>query len=532
MNGANSPWFKGKPCQVNNCKSVWYFTNSGQTFCRRGHAQEGLIEIAEDDEPGSLAAPTRRRKAVANNLESAPTSFVLYGTEGKVLFLKVMQHILQLQTHALVNELGVDQRCEAVIRSLWAVIVSNVFKSSAFHQNLAEAINETVQQQPNSEEDSDLEDFEHLPSSEQQDEVKVDKEMEWPKLIHSLALIQIGCLLLRLPVTTSDIQYWTSTNKIPYMQAYNLLPNTLRIRLHVGYVRQITPKVQPSTERIHESVGLMIRFFSEKISLLIPSLNTPLILQSYLKRLVLPPELLLPTLRLRNVFHLDLSYHQYTNSETGYKRLHPHKSPEVLLMACLIIILNMCYGLSYSQGKPNSNMDASIVLPNWDRWLRSHQTKKTPALEESSDFVERDILKMDAKDLDNYLDWFENTWVVDENPNNIPSGLLQLFPLQSKDTDTHMQNSEAESVAHSDDLYQLQEKQSAFNTCQTFKSRGKDNSTAAGQLYVPLTASKKMHLDTANGIFSAAANVLRIESHQVYLAVRSLEKKLKDFADL
>lgn len=97
-------WFKGPPCDVDNCGSKRYQERSdGRTYCRRGHQVEGLIatQVEEFEIGGSSQPAARRVKRKAEVVEKI--GLALSGTAAVELYLHSFQLVLRQQLHWLVK---------------------------------------------------------------------------------------------------------------------------------------------------------------------------------------------------------------------------------------------------------------------------------------------------------------------------------------------------------------------------------------------------------------------------------------------
>ncbi|KAG5439530.1 hypothetical protein PCANB_002105 [Pneumocystis canis] len=97
-------------CGVNNCTSTQYYKDSGLTYCANGHLIQGIIEVDNTDNLNK--SQTSRRKVITLPDEHKKKSRVLYGNEGKTLFLRCFQQILRNQSWCLIHTHGLPNKLE------------------------------------------------------------------------------------------------------------------------------------------------------------------------------------------------------------------------------------------------------------------------------------------------------------------------------------------------------------------------------------------------------------------------------------
>ena len=114
--------------------------------------------------------------------------------------------------------------------------------------------------------------------------------------------------------------------------------------------------------------------------------------------------------------------------------------PEVQLMCLLIIAVKLYHPFDGSIRHVRSLADPAALTIDWESWVDSRSASKMQAtrethLERGSEISvsEKDIMSMTGEQLDQYMDWYERTFVdesrAQEKPHGLPEQLLDMFPI-------------------------------------------------------------------------------------------------------
>ena len=115
--------------------------------------------------------------------------------------------------------------------------------------------------------------------------------------------------------------------------------------------------------------------------------------------------------------------------------------PEVELLSLLILTVKLFHPFDKLERHVASASDIGVLTIDWDKWIQTQKTfaekrDKDPWVRRSKniDVQETDIHSMSGSQLDEYLDWFEETWNEEDESDNGPGdqdilGQLEaLFP--------------------------------------------------------------------------------------------------------
>jgi len=209
----------GERCD--ECGARHWFSQDALRYCRNGHRLEGFASHeADEDEFGTQGRVSRKKKEARRKV-----AVKLSGDEGRELYLEVVQLVLIRQVRWLVEAQGFPDDFAELVRALWALRVSSLplrergggrdrtatgdesdgVTSSALFSSQSEGA------------ESSNPDFSDATSATW----APDSRRRWklPKLIDTLALCYIGCLVRRLPVTTGDFYTWVQRGDLEFLSA-------------------------------------------------------------------------------------------------------------------------------------------------------------------------------------------------------------------------------------------------------------------------------------------------------------------------
>ena len=121
--------------------------------------------------------------------------------------------------------------------------------------------------------------------------------------------------------------------------------------------------------------------------------------------------------------------------------------PEMMLLSLIVIAVKLLYPFDDKERLAESLKDPTILTFDWALWLeaREQQNSLLNGLEHlprgsEINVTETDVMQMSGEQLDDYLDWYERTWVDDERAEQKPRGLakplLEMFPAGRQDGST------------------------------------------------------------------------------------------------
>jgi RNA polymerase I-specific transcription initiation factor RRN7 len=113
--------------------------------------------------------------------------------------------------------------------------------------------------------------------------------------------------------------------------------------------------------------------------------------------------------------------------------------PEIRLLALLVISVKLYYPFDSLERHPRSHLDKAVLTVDWNKWCELHEqhdrrVTSKGEIGRGNEFLvtEQDIMKMSGAQLDEYLDWYEKTWIDEEDDKEkkgrLPQQLLDMFP--------------------------------------------------------------------------------------------------------
>jgi RNA polymerase I-specific transcription initiation factor RRN7 len=282
-----------------------------------------------------------------------------------------------------------------------------------------------------------------------------------------VALCYLGLLTLRLPTTPGDIYAWVTDGKIAYMRAIKLIPVAMRDRLPPSYRAVLDPQAMMNYKRFYTTLTNLQISFQKDHGVVWPPINARLLLFRYLKDLALPLELYGATLRLGELLGYDFALH-YNDRQ----RLSVRNLPEAQLVGCLIVCVKLFYPFDKVKRYPTSFSEPTAAVVDWKKWCKAIKAPNTRQHENNSDFTTEELTKltesnvfdMQPHQLDQYLDFYANTFLDDAEIQRTSENsafrrqLYGWFPIeggrqypsvQLSDERTHLQKLETVRAVHS-----------------------------------------------------------------------------------
>ena len=180
-----------------------------------GKSTQGFTQTQQDEDDWNAQGKKSRKQRE----EKDPAKSILRGNEAKELYLQCYQLILWKQCHWLIAVKGLPKELEVVVRDLWGL------RLGFFHKPLEEKSgyssgNGTMMFSSTSEgEDTDGSGFKSASSRRSRKSTKDEGVGKLPKLMETMALVYLGMLLMRLPVSLGEISKWITRDEIPYNRA-------------------------------------------------------------------------------------------------------------------------------------------------------------------------------------------------------------------------------------------------------------------------------------------------------------------------
>lgn len=363
------------------------------------------------------------------------------------MYLKSLQLILRHQIWFLVNDKGLPQELETIIFDLWALRIAQLGDRIASESQEAE-----YQSQVFSTLDADESGTDNERGATSTPKGRDKKLNGAPNLYDSLALCYLGISTLRLPVTPGDIHTWTTDGKMPYRRAIRIVPLAMRDRLPPSYHAILDPPKLLRHRRFYTTLANLEISYAKVHGILWPALNVPLLLFRYIKDLALPLELYDATLRLA-----DLLGHNFALEHNGRKQLGLRHLPEAQLIGCFVVCVKLFYPFDKVRRLPRSSSEPAVSVVDWKAWCMQMSKVKRNQQKPNSDFTseeftqlqEDDVFQLLPKQLDQYLDFYNDTFLDEaetqrtKNNDDFKYALYDMFPIENAGQKSTVQPEEA-----------------------------------------------------------------------------------------
>lgn len=87
-------------------------------------------------------------------------------------------------------------------------------------------------------------------------------------------------------------------------------------------------------------------------------------------------------------------------------------------MSLIVIATKLSHPFDDIERVPQSEADPTTVKVDWTKWRETMAESPTKELKRGEEIkiTDADVMKMSGKQMDDYLDWYQRTWIDDRNP--------------------------------------------------------------------------------------------------------------------
>lgn len=201
----------------------------------------------------------------------------------------------------------------------------------------------------------------------------------------------------------------------------------MRDRLPAQYFAALESRSALKRGGLHKAVLELVISYKQRFEIVFPPLNAPLIFFKYVRDLCLPCK----SLALRNLYIVNFKVDMYAAARklgrilemdfsfpSTFKRHLVTANPEVQIISLIIIATKLCQPFDDIVRNPENVTDPSGLRLNWEAWSKIMAEKPLEGLKKGQEInvTDGDIFKMNGKELDDYLDWYQRTWVDSSDP--------------------------------------------------------------------------------------------------------------------
>lgn len=357
-----------------------------------------------------------------------------------------------------------------------------------------------------------------------------------PNLIDCLALCYLGTVTLRLPVTPGDIYAWITNGKMAYRRAIKLLPLAMRDRLPPTYQSVLDPSTLLKHKRLYATITDLQISFEKGYGISWPSLNVQLLLFRCLKELALPLELYDATIRLGGILEYNFALRQ-----KGHKRLGIRHLPEANFAGCLVVCVKLFYPFDGERRFPKSSSEPTATLLDWGAWCRQMEVAKSKLREGGTRFTNEEMTKLKEKDvfsmlgdqLDQYMDFYSDTFLDDaeiqrtRDNDDFLHALYGMFPIDgNKPRSTNPATEEMGTQERLDVVKAVHSSMKPVSAVS--KNEAAENTLRPGEMY-QLYKKEKDLPEHAKVFYEEVAKVIGLSMDMLIMAVFFTEAKIEQW---
>lgn len=200
----------------------------------------------------------------------------------------------------------------------------------------------------------------------------------------------------------------------------------MKSHLPAQYIAALEPRAVLKPDRLQEKVLNLVVSLKRDYEIQFPPLNASLLMFKHVKSLCLPLEIFPCAFRLAKVLNLDFKY-----PELFAGQFRATDYPELRLMGLIVVSTKLLQPCDNITRKPEIGTDPITMRLRWESWKHVMTEKEVKGLKpgEEVKIREEDVFEMNGEKLDDYLAWYQKTW-MDDKEDKLPKQILDLFPLE------------------------------------------------------------------------------------------------------
>lgn len=231
------------------------------------------------------------------------------------------------------------------------------------------------------------------------------------------------------------------------MRAIRHVPQEMKDRLPGEYHRSLDTIAILGRDDLQSAVYRRAKFYNLTFGMIMPPINQSLFLLNYIRRLALPIEVYTVARRLNMITNYEFCYPDLTTSADSTRR-QPTTYPEAQLISLVVTATKLLFPFDSHTIKryPKDPNDPTTLRMNWSAWVEAKANfDNTASAADSSNSLrpgseihvtDNDIFEMTNHQLDQYMDWYQRTWIKggtsqpgQSQEGGIDKDILDMFPL-------------------------------------------------------------------------------------------------------
>jgi RNA polymerase I-specific transcription initiation factor RRN7 len=341
------------------------------------------------------------------------------------LFLQAYQHILWKQCHSLIREKGFPAELWTVVRDLWSLRLSKLLHKLEDPFDGTDTESQGVSSGVDNQDQSDG----------QTNSGKKKLATGSPTLLDTICLCYMAILLLRAPTSLCQILRWIRQEDVPYIRAIRHVPAEMKDKLPGEYHEALDTSTVLRPEALQLGVSNLCTMYNRSYGLSIAPLNWPPMLYQYIERLSLPLEVYPVAKQLNHIVAFDFLF-----TSSGKRRRKAISYPEAQLMCLVVVATKLLFPFNSNavERNPRDASEPAILSIDWSAWANEREGRSTSEQAKDSfqdgmeiNVKDKDVFDMSSQQLDQYMDWYQRTWVkLDRADDVVNKELLDMFPLR------------------------------------------------------------------------------------------------------
>ena len=426
--------------------------------------------------------------------------------------------MLWKQCFSLINAIGFPPNLESSVKKLWSLRLTLLSDKVNTYNDASDEV--LSSQQP----------------SEQATKPQVKVLAKWetkymPTLIETLALLYLSAIQLRLPVRIGDFHRYAVKEDIPYIRAIRFVPEAITKGLPADSRLALDTTSPLAPDHLRKAVHNLCLLYQHHFAMQFAPLNGPPLIFKYVKDLAMPLNVFRPTLELADMLGIKFSF------PIPKGRQRASHLPEIALVCLFVVAVKLHHPFDSQPRTVVSDEDPAILALDWEVWSRAreeHRARLTRngRLERGSEIkvTEDHVFQMTGEQMDDYLDWYERTWVDDERaehkPHGVPDDLLKMFPTGRQDGSRPEQYSYNEDMDREEasTVTRIQETMSQLAVRETVQGEEKNNKPV-GSMYKRYRTMEDL-TKYARAFHEEVAEVAAIRVETLLSAVLQVENRI------
>ncbi|KKY20845.1 putative rna polymerase i specific transcription initiation factor [Phaeomoniella chlamydospora] len=217
-------------------------------------------------------------------------------------------------------------------------------------------------------------------------------------------------------------------------------------RLPSGQRNAFDASEPPRIDQFRKALRPLIGIIYKDMGVSFPPININILLYRFLREMTLPIEIYPSVKVLAEMCNYDFAFH-FPRS-VGQKAITVFPEAQLIALVTVAVKLLLPFDPDASRFSPHTLSEPAAQRIDWTTWLKIQRSKTSPSDRESSGAfnggnessslrsllttTSTDVFDLTPKDLDRYMDWYQQTWansdLLNQNPAN--KEILKLFPLE------------------------------------------------------------------------------------------------------